>query len=396
LSTPNTYNASPSLAGYLFQCRLALLIGLRMVKKRANGHISIEKFDDVSFDNDNFAQCLWQAKHHISPKSLDDKSVDVWKTLRIWIDQFRQGYLSVADARFILITTATASDGTALSMLRSDATESSRQAARDLLIKAAKESINQKTAIGRQTFLSLEKVEMDALLERVEIIDQHSNLHDVMSEIESELILLSPQHVASLASRLEGWWLGVVGKCLVEEGSATIPIQNIIIKANEIGSMFKEDALPVDDPEMLGAKEYSMGEESNIFVKQMRIVDLKDNVIHRGVRDYYRATAQRSKWLRESLLLDNESSQYDAKLKDLYERQYDSDFEEYSPQDEEEKRKFGRRLCLWASQQNLDFRNVVETWITAGSFHSLSERMDIGWHPDYLDILTSKDGESND
>ena len=160
--------------------------------------------------------------------------------------------------------------------------------------------------------------------------------------------------------------------------------------------MFKEDALPVDDPEMLGAKEYSMGEESNIFVKQMRIVDLKDNVIHRGVRDYYRATAQRSKWLRESLLLDNESSQYDAKLKDLYERQYDSDFEEYSPQDEEEKRKFGRRLCLWASQQNLDFRNVVETWITAGSFHSLSERMDIGWHPDYLDILTSKDGESND
>ncbi|MEC8812662.1 MAG: ABC-three component system protein [Pseudomonadota bacterium] len=396
MSTPNTYNASPSLAGYLFQCRLALLIGLRMVKKRANGHISIEKFDDVSFDNDNFAQCLWQAKHHISPKSLDDKSVDVWKTLRIWIDQFRQGYLSVADARFILITTATASDGTALSMLRSDATESSRQAARDLLIKAAKESINQKTAIGRQTFLSLEKVEMDALLERVEIIDQHSNLHDVMSEIESELILLSPQHVASLASRLEGWWLGVVGKCLVEEGSATIPIQNIIIKANEIGSMFKEDALPVDDPEMLGAKEYSMGEESNIFVKQMRIVDLKDNVIHRGVRDYYRATAQRSKWLRESLLLDNESSQYDAKLKDLYERQYDSDFEEYSPQDEEEKRKFGRRLCLWASQQNLDFRNVVETWITAGSFHSLSERMDIGWHPDYLDILTSKDGESND
>ena len=234
MSTPNTYNASPSLAGYLFQCRLALLIGLRMVKKRANGHISIEKFDDVSFDNDNFAQCLWQAKHHISPKSLDDKSVDVWKTLRIWIDQFRQGYLSVADARFILITTATASDGTALSMLRSDATESSRQAARDLLIKAAKESINQKTAIGRQTFLSLEKVEMDALLERVEIIDQHSNLHDVMSEIESELILLSPQHVASLASRLEGWWLGVVGKCLVEEGSATIPIQNIIIKANEI------------------------------------------------------------------------------------------------------------------------------------------------------------------
>ena len=40
------YNAGPSLAGYLFQCRLALLINLQMAKKKPNGHISIEKFDD--------------------------------------------------------------------------------------------------------------------------------------------------------------------------------------------------------------------------------------------------------------------------------------------------------------------------------------------------------------
>jgi hypothetical protein len=45
-------------------------------------------------------------------------------------------------------------------------------------------------------------------------------------------------------------------------------------------------------------------------------------------------------------------------------------------------------LCHWASQQEVQFRNVVETWITAGSFHSLSDRLEIGWHPDYLSLLS--------
>lgn len=380
------------MAGYLFQCRLALLIGLRMVKKRTNGHISIEKFDDISFDNDNYAECLMQAKHHINPKSLDDKSVDVWKTLRIWIAQFREGFLAASDARYILITTATAADGSALSLLRTGADYQSRAKAKELLIKAARESNNQKTSTGRNEFLSLEDNEIEALLERVEIIDQHTNLHDVMSEIEDELILLSPKHVSTLAAYVEGWWLGAVGKCLVEDGAATIPIQNIIIKANEIGGMFKEDTLPLVDPNLLGAKEYSLEDESNVFVKQMRIVDLQERAIQRSVKDFYRASAQRSKWARENLLLDDEVSGYDAKLKDRYERMYESEHDESTPQNSDEKKKLGRKLCLWTSQQSLDFRNVVETWITSGSFQGLSDRMEIGWHPDYIEILNTKDG----
>ena len=58
------YNAAPSLAGYLFQCRLALLIGLQMAKKKPNGHVSIEKFDDITFHDEDLSLCLLQSKHH--------------------------------------------------------------------------------------------------------------------------------------------------------------------------------------------------------------------------------------------------------------------------------------------------------------------------------------------
>jgi hypothetical protein len=383
------YNASPSLAGYMFQCRLALLFGLQMLKKKPNGQISIEKFDDVAFDNDDVADCLIQAKHHIAPKSLSDVSVDVWKTMRIWIEQFKQGAIMASDLRFNLITTATASSGSAMELLRPGAGADAVTEAYKLLNQAAKDSKNKDSLSGRIAFLELTLEEAETLLARISVLDCHPNLVDVMDEIEGELILLSPDHVSTVAEYLEGWWLGVVGKCLLTEGNASIPVQHIIIKASEIGNLFKQNGLPVDDPGTLGAKDYTIDDESAVFVKQMRAVKLSEKAIHRGVQDYYRAAAQRSKWARENLLLDGEASKYDSGLRDRFERKFDADVEDLNQQDDESAAKFGRQMCHWASQQEVQFRNVVETWITAGSFHSLSDRLEIGWHPDYFSLLSA-------
>ncbi len=378
------------MAGYLFQSRLALLRGLQLLKKKPNGQISIEKFDDVAFDSDDIVDCLMQAKHHVVPKSLSDSSVDLWKTLRIWIDQFKQGVLSASDLRFNLITTATAHPESAMELLRPGASEASVKEAATLLKKAASESTNKSSEHGRAAFLALTDDEAETLLQRIDVLDRHPNLIDVMDEIEGELILLSPNHASTIATYLEGWWLGVVGKCLVNDGSAAVPVQNIIVKASEIGNMFKGDGLPLDDPEALGAKEYTADDETSIFVKQMRAVNLNERAIHRGVQDFYRASAQRSKWARENLLLDGEASKYDSDLRDRFERKFDADIEAVTTGDEAGEAKFGRQMCNWASQQEVQFRNVVETWITAGSFHGLSDRLEIGWHPNYLTLLSEK------
>jgi len=386
------FNASASMAGYMFQSRLALLRGLQLSKKKPNGRISIEKFDDVAFDSDDIVDCLMQAKHHSAPKSLSDTSVDLWKTLRIWVDQLKQGFLSASDLRFNLITTATAKPGSAMELLRPGASEADVKKAAGLLRKAATGSTNKSSEAGRASFLTLSVAEAETLLQRVEVLDRHPNLIDVMDEIEGELVLLSPNHSSTIASYLEGWWLGVVGKCLVTEGSAAVPVQHIIVKANEIGNMFKGDGLPLDDPASLGAKKYSAEDEAALFVKQMRAVQLNERAIHRGVQDFYRAAAQRSKWARENLLLDGEMSRYDSDLCDRFERRYDACIEAVVMGDQAGEARFGRQMCGWASQQEVQFRNVIETWITAGSYHGLADRMKIGWHPNYLTLFSTEKG----
>ena len=395
MTNSDQFSAAAPMAGYLFQCRLALLLGLRMMRKSPNGHISIEKFDDIAFENDNIPECLIQAKHHVSPKSLDDLSVDLWKTVRVWLSGFNQGVLQSASTRYILLTTAEAKLGSAMECLRPGADEDHIETAHKLLTAAAKKSTNKTSEKGREAYLKLSDAEAEAFLRQIEVCDLHSNLIDVTDEIEMELIAISQKHKSTIAQYLEGWWLGAVGNCLVNELEPSIPVQNIIIKANEIGDKFKGDSLPVDDPTKLGAKDYSIEDEDHVFVKQMRAVNLPDTVIRRGVRDFYRASAQRSKWLRESLLLDGESPRYDATLKDKFERKYDASLATEPPASDEDNALFGRKLCLWAAQQQVQFRNVVETWITAGSFQGLADRSEIGWHPDYTEMFDPKKGDED-
>ena len=256
-----------------------------------------------------------------------------------------------------------------------------------LLLEAARASKNQRTADARAAFLALTHEQALTLLNQIEVLDNHPNLIDVMADIEGEIVLIAPSHAAKAASYLEGWWLGVVGKCLVADPSASIPVQHIIMKANEIGRSFGEDTLPVDDPGILGAKGYSDDDEAEMFVRQMRAVDILDRVVRRSAQDYYRAFAQRSKWAREHLLLDSELSRYDATLKDRWHRKFDAELTTTAPSTELEKKVVGRSLCVWASQQSIPLRNIVEVWICSGSFQGLADRLQIGWHPDFETIF---------
>ena len=390
LPKTSKHSASGPLAGYLFQCRLALLRGLQMAKKKPNGHISIEKFDDIAFEDEDYSKCLIQAKHSVNAKSLSDTSVDLWKTLKIWIDQLDQGIIIFGSTKFALITTCEAKEGSAASLLRTGASDKDLEQSLALLRSAAFGSKNELTKDARTALLALSHEKAMTFLRQIEVIDNHANLIDVMDEIEGEVMITAPSHVGEVASYLEGWWLRVVGKCLVEDSSASIPVQHILIKASEIGKSFGPDALPIDEPDSLGAKDYTDDDEAELFVRQMRVIGMSDRIVRRGAQDYYRAFAQRSKWARENLILDSDLGKYDADLADRWGRKFDAECAESSPDTEPKKQICGRNICLWASQESIPFRSVVETWITAGSFQGLSDRLKIGWHPDFETLFAEE------
>ena len=62
----NVHEAGASMTGYLFQCRYALLVGLRATIDTPNLEISIERFDDVAFELGGNPTELIQAKRQVA------------------------------------------------------------------------------------------------------------------------------------------------------------------------------------------------------------------------------------------------------------------------------------------------------------------------------------------
>ena len=115
----NQFGAGPSLLGYLYQCRVALLLTLRKTRRDPGLQVSIERFDDVAFEEGESPLERIQTKHKVNRQgSLSDKSSDLWKTIRIWAEGISQGTLDPSSTVLTLLTTSNASPGSAASYLR--------------------------------------------------------------------------------------------------------------------------------------------------------------------------------------------------------------------------------------------------------------------------------------
>ena len=81
----SNHEASAQMNGYLYQVLYALLLLLE--NENLNYRISIEKFDDISFEDGYSLREMIQTKHHSKPGNLTDKSVDLWRTIKIYLSK---------------------------------------------------------------------------------------------------------------------------------------------------------------------------------------------------------------------------------------------------------------------------------------------------------------------
>jgi hypothetical protein len=108
------HQAAEQMLGYLYQVRSALLLLLR--NDDVHTQISIERFDDVAFMEDDTPVALIQNKHHIRRRgNLTDASTDLWRTINAWCDTIFQTPSIVENSRFLILTTALAPAGSACS-----------------------------------------------------------------------------------------------------------------------------------------------------------------------------------------------------------------------------------------------------------------------------------------
>lgn len=381
----STFGAAPSMVGYLYQVRLALLWAIRR-SRTSDFVVSLETLDDVSFEVGGEPLAVLQAKHSLKAvANLTDLSAELWKTLRVWLVGLASGEIPLGTARF-LITTAAAAPGSACASLGIEGRERDVAEAAKRLKHAATSSTNSELKPAFEAYLALEETERESLLAQVYVIPSQPDAVEITEQLQSELYHVSLNHQALSVQMLEGWWFKrVLNELVHPEGG--IPRAEIDAQISDIQESLKPDALPIDEDldALMIALEQLPEFADRPFYKQIELVSGSQLRIRNAITSYLQAFRQRSAWTRHDLLFDADLDKYDKRLQAEWELQYGQVCDELGPDATDAvMAQAGRALLKWAEDAHISIRSGVNVpWVCRGSLHMLAEDMRVGWHPQF-------------
>jgi hypothetical protein len=381
------FSATDAALGYLYQVRWALLSSLQRIARNEVFAAYLETLDDVVFERDGSATELLQMKHHCDHSAnLSDASPDLWKSLRVWIEGRENGNIP-KDANLYLITTSSLSEGSSANYLMIESRDELK--ALERLLATVRTSHNQKNEPAYKLFRELSLDAQKLLVASVVILPNAPNIIGVDEALRSEARLaVRRNHLDSFLVRLEGWWYKRAVGQLNDSNSFPILSSEIESELDNLREQFKPDALPLDQ-DILSANVDATAYEDAVFVHQVRLVGIGNNRIFAAIRDYYRAFEQRSRWVREDLVFVGELDRYEQLLREEWQLQFDRIADELGEAESDEiKQEVARKIYIWVENSCFPIRSQVKhPSMTRGSFHILSNRLKVGWHPEFMQRL---------
>lgn len=322
----SNHQASEQMIGYLYQVRYAL--ALLLDDDNSNSQISIEKFDDVALIDGNVPKELVQLKHHVNKAgNLTDKSTDLWRTLKVWLDLVSESPDLIAETNFLIITTASAPDNTVAASLKKDSGIKRTPDMVDALYQTLKdvctESESQSNRRFYEAFLSADENLAKCLINKIYVLDNANNIIDVEKRIRKQVrISCTRKYENKVMERLEGWWYRQVIEGLYSDTPIFISQDQVINYVVSTSQEYANDNLPIDIFDLGYTQADEMSADDKTFYQQLKLICLGNHHLKVAVNDYYRAFNQRASWVRNNLLYIDELDKYERRLIDEWEREF--------------------------------------------------------------------------
>ncbi|UUP14921.1 ABC-three component system protein [Aeromicrobium wangtongii] len=375
-----THSAAGQALGYFQQCMRALAELGRRGATEPTVEMRIEMLDDIDFSDGGSPTELLQVKHHIGPGTVTMNSVDLWRSLNVWMD------LDIDENPVLRMVTTQHTDDH-LALLRSGAGRDVLQAI-DLLDEAADKEGNATSTTWRKRFLTLDDDQKFALVDRVVIDDATPSAGGLDSELVKVFrYAITPGKEEAFVALLKGWWAGIAVR-LLDRSLDAITGTDLAIQVADIVDQLRADSLPVD-PDVLQRFDESITADyqDRTFVHQLAWIALDHERLWKAIRDYHRAYTQRSFWLRYQLVGEQELDRFAFKLHDEWEQVFDDEVARMAT-DDREPGKVGQdvlsrvaRECRSRLRDRFD-----EPWFNRGMLHALADGElghQVGWHPDF-------------
>lgn len=372
----------------------------RLLEASPDETVSIEGLDDISVEGGS-GLLVEQDKSGLAHNPVTNKSIELWKTLRNWLEGLRNGKIPL-DTRFVLYVAQphtgsvverihdcrSAADGAILAItLRQEYWGNAPQ-----YHDKAKSSPTLREHLDYVLDASDEI--LGEIFHRFELIQGNGAPYD---EIKSLLSLkaIGPDAIEQTCNMLIGWCQKEVAKS-IEAG------QLPAIRQTDFHKQLLACARKFDraDKELVSAPRHITDQEIKdhlqvgVYIRQMHIVGLSNEYLIDAVEEYLRAAADRAHWGMKGHVLEDSFAEYQTELTKNWRRQRDSATIEHNGKPEET---VGQALFLKCMNVRLPLQRMqVPDYFTPGTFHALADICTVGWHPRFMELLGPEKNEKNE
>lgn len=390
MATTNFSAQEPSL-GYYHQIRFSLYLLIKN-KDKDNSCIKLENLDDIVIEDVNRTD-LYQTKLHInSVADLTDRSADFWKTIRVWSEAITSNLIDVESTVFTLITTANIGESSFIKNFKINLDNPDYAETLNKMQEISEETSNETNRKGYEAFKKLTTEQQMKLINNLIVIDSSLSIENTLEVLKNELKFSAPVgKIDAFLERLEGWWFQQCIFMLCEERDS-ISLKELHQKVSDISEAFQMDNLPDDFANPINIDEAELPNyEDRIFVRQLKLIAIRNNMLRNAISDFRRAFDQRSKWLRNNLTNIKEYERYEGLLQDHWNNIFSivkDECEELSAIDLERiGRDFYKKYYV-ESVPPYKIRDKFQSqYLTRGSCHMLADEKKIGWHPNFKILL---------
>lgn len=387
------FSAEAPALGYYYQIQYGLYLLISSdIDLHENSSLSFETLDDVVIEEFNITK-LHQLKYHVKKEgNLTNRSTDLWKTIRVWSEGIWDGTINPDSTIFSLVTTQVCPDYVLLGKFRNGSI--SKQQLIDELSEIAKETDNNATnKPGYEAFSRLSDDQKQVLIEKLHIVDSSKDFPDLEKEIKAKLQLsVLPNNLSVVYERLIGWWLESSINILKSNEIKQITYKALNRQIVTIIDEFKADNLPVDVFDKVDiSDDLLINFSTTTFVKQLKLIGLGERSIGNSIQDYVRTFKQRARWSREDMINPSDEERYELELRDDWKSKFDISFEDLEDESDAELKLLGKSFYKEYYVKSCPAiyikREVTQLFLVRGSYHILSNKKQVGWHPNYIDKL---------
>lgn len=358
--------------------------------------VSLEVFDDVGVERRDGSRDAIQIKSALSDRNpVSNRAPDLWKTLYNWMIAVECGELDVDCCKFIIFITVDKSGPIVKAFQDAGSMDLAKKVWEDTRKNFYEESGDQKI-LGSEykdflTYFYDEKNKSLAckIIQKFELktcIDNYSE--EVRKKFNNANI---PEDIRDPIYKAIIGWIDLQIAKMVEAGKPiVITFENY---QKELGALYREFNQKhslMSFSSKPGDREIdSEFRNDRTYIEQLDIINCDYTEKVEAINDYLQAASDRTIWAEKGDVSLYSMKAYEEKLKrswNLEKKIVLLEKKDDTPEDQ------GKLIYYKCQNKTIDMDALyVPESFKNGCLHSLSDNLEIGWHPDYKDKIKGKD-----